>query len=103
MTLFDKEDYHITSVSKFLEIRNNDKRFQTSDWYPGKWIFRGESSFNYKLKPSVGRLLGKEPFLLKEKLFDFEKSAFHEFTISAYSELRVTTLSSCLLWHNIMG
>ena len=89
MTLFDEEAYHITSVSKFLEIREIQK-LMTSNWCPGKWIFRGESNFNYLLKPSVGRLFGKEPFIIKEHLLKFEEAAFKEFTILAYNELRIS-------------
>jgi hypothetical protein len=76
----------IDSVSKFL-----DYKFQmlyTSDILPGRWMYRGLSEFNYQLTPSVGRLFGKEPFMTKEKLFHFEKSAFNEFRIEVYNDLR---------------
>lgn len=53
MTVFENKKDEITSVSKFLEL--NDSRFYTSEKNPGKWRFRGESKFDYKLKPSVGR------------------------------------------------
>jgi len=76
----------IDSVSKFL-----DYKFQmlyTSENLPGRWMYRGLSEFSYQLIPSVGRLFGKEPFMTKEKLFHFERSAFNEFRIGVYSELR---------------
>lgn len=78
--------YEIESISKFLEYK-----FQilyTSNIHPGKWMYRGLSKFNYPLIPSVGRLFGKEPFITQDKLFHYEKSAFYEFRIGVYHELR---------------
>lgn len=86
MTVFDNQNDHITSVSKFLDL--NFSKFYTSDQDPEKWMFRGHGKYDFKLIPSVGRLLGNGIFNSKEKLFNFEESAFNEFRIDAYSELR---------------
>lgn len=94
MTIFDNSKDHINSVSKFLEI-NNSRLYKTVE-EPGKWMFRGESKFDNALKPSVGRLFGKEPFTSKEYLFRFEQSAFNEFRISSYQELHETNLFTIL-------
>lgn len=75
-------------MSKLLE--HIQSRMYITDDEPGKWMFRGESKFDYLLKPSIGRLFGKEPFMTKEKLFSFERSAFNEFRVSSYYELRDT-------------
>lgn len=86
MKVYDKEEYHITSVSKFLEIK--DQQLYTTESDPGSWIFRGESDFTYPLRPSIGRLLNKGPFPTLEKLLKFEQSAFNEFRVSVYNDLR---------------
>ena len=86
MTIFDKIEEHIISVVKFLEIK--DRRLYTSNIKPGKWMYRGVKDYSYKLKPSIGRLLGEKPFKSKKKLLSFEQSAFNEFRINAYNELR---------------
>jgi hypothetical protein len=88
MTIFEEEKDHIISVSKLLE--HIQSRMYITDDEPGKWMFRGESKFEYVLKPSIGRLFGKVPFMTKEKLFSFEQSAFNEFRVSSYHQLRDT-------------
>lgn len=88
MTIFDKPDQHITSLAKFLEIKT--RRLYTSDIKPGQWMYRGVTKYDYNLKPSIGRLLEtpNEVFVNKEKLFKFEKSAFSDFMLNVYNELR---------------
>ncbi len=84
MTILDHEVDHIVSVAKFLEIM--DKHFYDTS---SKWMYRGLKKYDYKLKPSIGRLLGNENFQSLEKLLDFEKSAFNEFRIETFKDLRV--------------
>jgi hypothetical protein len=76
----------IDSVANFLEHKFS--LLYTSDINPGRWMYRGSEDYNYPLIPSVGRLFGKDPFLTKDKLLHFEQSAFGEFQIGSYSELR---------------
>jgi len=88
VTEFDKPDEFITSVAKFIEIK--ERFLYTSDMNPGKWMYRGVNKYDYKLIPSVGRLIENhnKVFNSKEKLFKFEKAAFGEFCINVYNELR---------------
>jgi hypothetical protein len=86
MEIFDTRDKHIVSVAKFLELNNS--LLYISHEEPGRWMFRGHSKFERSLLPSIGRLYGKEPFTEKQKLFEFEKSAFSEFRISSYHQYR---------------
>lgn len=88
MQEFNDETKYITSVARFLDIKAGN--ILTSNINPGKWMYRGLKNYNYQLKPSVGRLYGEEPFIAKERLFSFEKSAFNEFRTLVYSELRAT-------------
>lgn len=88
MTEIIDEKHLITSVSQFLKVKNS--YLYTSNINSGKWLYRGESNYEYKLIPSIGRLFGHLPFNEKNNLFDFEKSAFNEFKISTYSQLRET-------------
>jgi hypothetical protein len=81
-----EKTYEIDSVSKFLEYKF--QMLYTSNIHPGRFMYRGLSDFDYPLIPSVGRLYGKKPFTKKENLFKFEKSAFNEFRIGVYHELR---------------
>lgn len=86
MNEFVESKDEIKSVSDFLEIK--ERRLYTSEWMPGKWLYRGLKNYDYPLLPGIGRLLGNEPFENdKYKLLKFEKSAFAEFFINAYSEL----------------
>lgn len=79
----------IRSVSDFLEIKI--RRLYTSDIMSGKWMYRGLEKYDYPLIPGIGRLLNHKSFLNnKAKLLKFEQSAFDEFRISSYSELRET-------------
>lgn len=94
MTIFDDPKDHITSISKFLD--QSFSRFYKSSADPGKWMFRGHGIFDYILKPSVGRLLGNGIFKTKEELFKFEESAFNEFKINSYPELRETNCFTLL-------
>jgi hypothetical protein len=94
MEHFDDTKNHIVSVSKFLEI--NDRLLHTSDINPQRFIFRGQSKFTYKLLPGLGRLFGKEPFTTKEYLLEFENSAFSEFAMSSYAELKESNLFTLL-------
>ncbi|HBF88996.1 MAG TPA: hypothetical protein DDX39_10180 [Bacteroidales bacterium] len=88
MEEFDNPEKHITSVAKFLEIKH--KLLNTSDINSGKWMFRGVKRYEYGLIPSIGRLTQKQNkiFKSKQKLFEFEKSAFAEFCINVYNDLR---------------
>lgn len=90
MRIFDRPQDHIFSVTKLLDHINSS--LYTSKIDPGKWMFRGESNFDYTLKPSIGRLFGKEPFSSKEILLKFEKSSFNEFQVSSYNQLRESNL-----------
>lgn len=52
MTTLDNPKDNIDSVSKFLHL--NFIKFYTSDYNPGKWMFRGHGKFDFELKPSIG-------------------------------------------------
>lgn len=96
MTVFDKPDKHITSIARFLEIRN--QLLYSSSTEPGRWMYRGVKKYKYRLIPSIGRLM-EEPndvFNSTEKLFEFEKSAFNEFCINVYNNLREKNLFTLL-------
>jgi hypothetical protein len=75
----------IKSVSDFLSVK--DRWLYTSDIMPGKWLYRGLKNYGYQLIPSIGRLFGKKPFLIKDRLSHFERSAFAEFMINSNHEL----------------
>lgn len=88
MKVFDEPEEKITSISKFLKIKSS--LLYTSNINPGQWMYRGVKKYEYTLKPSIGRLL-EEPnkvFQNKKELFNFEESAFNEFSINVYNELR---------------
>ncbi|MBW7891199.1 MAG: FRG domain-containing protein [Chitinophagaceae bacterium] len=85
MEFFDTPDKHINSIKKFMEILS--AHFYTSEFEPGKWMYRGQSNVEYKLKPSVGRLFPGENFDTEEKLLQFERDAFNEFQVLSYHEL----------------
>jgi|GEM_PF-2292720 len=76
----------IKSVADFLSIK--ERWLYTSDLKSGKWLYRGLKIYTYHLLPGIGRLFGKEPFLEKDKLFKFEKSAFSEFIINSNHKLQ---------------
>lgn len=80
-----EEKTHITSVEAFLKLNSS---WMYLDFNATKWVYRGHDNFDYKLIPSLGRLLNRGAFNTKERLFDFEQSAFNEFRISSYSQLR---------------
>ena len=88
MEEFDKPEYYINSVEKFLEIKN--KLLYTTIEERGRWMYRGVKKYEYKLIPSIGRLVENtnKIFSSKEELFRYEKSAFNEFCINVYNELR---------------
>lgn len=83
MRELSEERDKITSVKKFLDLK--DRFFYVNN---SRWIYRGLSEYDYPLIPSIGRLYGIEPFTNREKLYNFEKSAFNEFIISTYDTLR---------------
>jgi len=88
MTKVKKKEILITSVAKLLEIMQ--QHLYPDEMNPGKFIYRGVKKYEYKLLPSIGRLMEKQNDIFdnKEKLFEFEKSAFNEFCINVYNELR---------------
>ena len=72
----------ISSVADYLKQKDKSH-------YIENYLFRGEDNFEYVLQPSLGRLIKKPNFKNnKGKLLEFEKSAFDEFRISAYSDYR---------------
>ncbi len=81
-------DKTIASVKDLVEI--NESFHYTSDQRPQRWIFRGLKHYDYKLVPGLGRLYLDGTVSDLDKLFKFELSAFNEFKIAAYHELRST-------------
>lgn len=78
----------IKSVKDLLEI--NGSFHYTSDIKPQRWIYRGLKHHDYELVPGLGRLYLDGTVSDLDKLFKFEKSAFNEFKIAAYNEIRAT-------------
>jgi hypothetical protein len=83
MTIFDSDNDHICCVSDLLKFIGNNCR--TTSIEPGRWMYRGHSDYNYQLIPAIGRLYQSKNFSTKEKLLDFEKSAFNEFWMKTYA------------------
>lgn len=81
-------DKTITSVKDLVEI--NYSFHYTSDQRPQRWIFRGLKHYDYKLIPGLGRLYLDGTVSDLDILFKFERSAFNEFKIAAYNEIRAT-------------
>lgn len=78
-----EEKYQISSIESFFKI--NAAFLYARD---AAWIFRGHSDINYKLLPGIGRLLDENVFQDKEKLLKYEESAFNQFQIAVYPELK---------------
>lgn len=78
----------ITYVKDLVEI--NHSYHYTSDQRPQRWIFRGLKHYDYKLIPGLGRLYLDGTVSDLDKLSIFERSAFNEFKIAAYNEIRAT-------------
>lgn len=78
----------ITSVKDLLDIK--DHFLYTSNIRPHRHIFRGIKKYDYPLTPGIGRLLADGYAKSEEELYRFEQSAFNEFRIATYNELRVT-------------
>lgn len=78
----------MTEQDKVLDSVDSLLQVMYSNMYAGRWMFRGVKEYNYKLIPSIGRLLNTPNFKSKEKLSEFEKSAFNKFYIQTYSQLK---------------
>lgn len=65
-----------TKIIKTIEVNSIEEYLAEQNFYSETDYFRGQSSINYKLIPSIGRLLkeGKEQTLLQ-----FEKIIFKDF------------------------
>jgi hypothetical protein len=81
-------DKTITSVKDLVEI--NYSFHYTSDQRPQRWILRGLKHYDYKLIPGLGRLYLDGNVSDLDTLFKFERSAYNEFKIAAYNEIRAT-------------
>lgn len=75
--------------SKTLDSVDSLLKIMDSNMYEGRWMFRGVKNYSYELIPSVGRLLNTPNFKDKNTLLKFEESAFNEFYIQTYSQLKV--------------
>ncbi|MDT3404012.1 FRG domain-containing protein [Mucilaginibacter terrae] len=90
MKVFTDDKYLITSFKRFVEIV--EERHSPTTIKPYQWYFRGHSNLDYKLMPSIGRLLGTERFPTVKHVEEAEKNAFSQFEIQTYSDLREPNL-----------
>lgn len=90
MKEFTDDKYKITSFKKFVEIV--EENYSPTPISPNQWFFRGHSNVEYELKPSIGRLLGKERFPTVDHVIKAERNAFSQFEIQTYNELRESNL-----------
>jgi hypothetical protein len=86
MKEFKEEEFIITSFKRFVEIV--ELRHSATSEDPNRWMFRGHDNVDYKLIPSIGRLLGTGKFTNELAVHAAEKNAFHQFEIQTYSELK---------------
>lgn len=86
---FDESKFHVDSIAKLLTIASG--HIYTEKFAPQKWLYRGESNYDYKysLRPSIGRLKDNDTFRGNEEiLLKFEKQAFDHFLIRAANEIK---------------
>jgi len=84
--MVDHKEIEIRSISDFFKIKE-----QIIYTVRKRWMFRGHSNYEWKLLPSIGRLLNTTNFPSKERLYKFEKEAFSEFSIKSRNILRETS------------
>ncbi|WP_183574033.1 FRG domain-containing protein [Mucilaginibacter sp. X5P1] len=90
MDVLDNKENHITSLKRFFEII--EERHSASTDKPLKWIFRGHDNFEYKLLPSIGRILNTGRFVDVETVKEAERHSFQQFEVETYHELKERNL-----------
>lgn len=92
MQTLSRESDRIESFKTFVEIV--EKRYSPSNRKSDNngWMYRGHSNSSYELRPSVGRLLGRERFPNKQDVLDAEMNSFKEFELKTYHSLRESNL-----------